>query len=84
MSIFVLIVLAINILLWKSGFLKQAERPSAVLDLPRLDEKERKAIIKRLKRWRDEGRLTRAEYEHFLALCDLEWDEVQPSHSSIA
>jgi hypothetical protein len=69
-----LIIIAINIFLWKSGFLAQAEKPEAVIDRPVMDARERKAVMKRLKRWREEGKLTRQEFETFHRLCEGEWD----------
>lgn len=72
---FVVAVIAINILLWKSGFLYQAEKPIPLIDTPVMDSKERKAILKRLKRWKEEGRLSREEFERFSQLCQLEWDQ---------
>lgn len=60
--------------LWKSGFLMQAEQPQSIIDKPVIDAKERRAIVKRLKRWREEGKLSREEFEHVSALCQSEWD----------
>jgi hypothetical protein len=60
--------------LWKSGFLFDAETPTSIIDKPVMDAKERKAFMKRLKRWRAEGKVTLAEFETILRLCDEEWD----------
>lgn len=70
----VLVLIGINIFLWKSGFLMQAEKPEIVIDRPVQDVKERKAFLKRLNRWKEEGKVTREEFEHLLALCREEWD----------
>lgn len=67
-------IVAINVFLWKSGFLMEAERPEVVADRPLKDPRVRNALLKRLKRWREEGKLTRAEYERIEALCQREWD----------
>ena len=76
--LFVFIVLIVfgvmSWFLWKSGFLVQAESPQSIFDKPIIDAKERRAILRRLKRWRAEGKLTREEYEHVSALCQAEWD----------
>lgn len=68
------VLLAINIFLWKSGFLQDAENPKIVNDNPVKDPKERKAFLKRLWRWKEEGRLSREEYEHLNALAEENWD----------
>lgn len=60
-------------LLWKSGFLFEAEKPVAVLDVPITDARARAAFLKRLERWRAEGKISREEYERFLFLCEQEW-----------
>lgn len=73
--LFVVLVVAINISLWKFGFVHSAEKPVPLIDKPMMDAKEQKAIRKRLKRWREEGKLTREEFERFLSLCQGEWDE---------
>ena len=65
---------SISWFLWKSGFLSQAEKPESLIDRPVMDAKERRAIMKRLRRWREEGKLTREEFEHVTALCQSEWD----------
>lgn len=70
----VLLFAAISWFLWKSGFLAQAEKPEPLIDKPVMDAKERRAVLKRLKRWREEGKLTRQEYENVSALCRSEWD----------
>lgn len=69
-----LLIVAVNIFLWKSGFLMQAEHPEIVADRPIQDEKERKAFLKRLRRWKEEGKISRQEYEHLQLLCRKEWD----------
>jgi hypothetical protein len=63
----------ISWLLWKSGFLFEAEKPVSVLDVPITDARARTAFLKRLERWRGEGKLSREEYEHLLFLCEHEW-----------
>lgn len=75
--IFIIVVLLCVIawFFWKSGFLFQAEEPKPIIDKPVMDAKERKAVLKRLKRWREEGKLTRQEFEVVDALCRSEWDE---------
>lgn len=69
----IIVLIGINLLLWKSGFVKDAEQPIPVMDRPVMDPKERKAILKRLRRWKKEGKLTPAEFEHFYRLCEAEW-----------
>ena len=73
--LFIVLVLAVNISLWKFGFVHSAEKPIPLIDKPMMDAKEQKAITKRLKRWREEGRITREEWERFSQLCRSEWDE---------
>jgi len=68
-------LVAIGWFLWKSGFLAQAEKPEPIMDRPVMDAKERRAFLKRLKRWREEGKISREEFEHISALCQEEWDE---------
>ncbi len=68
------LMVTISWFLWKSGFLTQAEKPEALIDKPVMEAKERRAIIKRLKRWRAEGKITREEFEHVSDLCRSEWD----------
>jgi hypothetical protein len=70
----IFILLATTIFFWKLGVVKDSEHPEPVIDRPVMDPKERRAITKRLKRWHEEGKLTRAEFEHVSALCDSEWD----------
>lgn len=60
-------------LLWKSGFLRDAVAPVPVLDIPITDARGRKAFLKRLERWRGEGKITREEYERILFLCENDW-----------
>jgi hypothetical protein len=72
----IVVLLAINIALWKFGFIDMAARPKLVEDKPVMDAKERRAIMKRIDRWREEGKLTREQYEVFLDLCRSEWDEI--------
>ncbi len=67
------LVLVISWLLWKSGFLFEAEKPVSILDVPITDARARKAFLKRLERWREEGKISREEYERFLFLCEHEW-----------
>lgn len=69
----VLLFLLISWLLWKSGFLRDAVKPRRVVDVPVTDPKDRKAALKRIHRWREEGKLSREEYEHLLRLCESEW-----------
>lgn len=71
---FMICVIAINIALWKFGFIHDAAHPEPVIDRPVMDKKERRAIMKRLERWREEGKLNREQYETFLELCRSEWD----------
>jgi len=76
------LLLLINIVLWKSGFLFQAEHPKTVKDIPVNDPKERRAFLKRLHRWREEGKISRDDHERFSVLSDEDWDEpqnIQPS-----
>lgn len=71
----VIALLAImNLALWKSGAVGTAEAPTTLIDKPVMDLTERKAFLKRLKRWKQEGKVNRAEYEHFYQLCHEEWD----------
>lgn len=79
MSLFVLtvvivVLVAINVALWKFGFVHTADKPEPVEDRPLMDTRERKAILKRLERWKTEGKLNREEHERFTALCESEWD----------
>jgi hypothetical protein len=69
------ILLVVNLFLWKHGYVGLAEKPEAVLDRPVMDPKERKAFLKRLKRWKEEGKINRADFEKFYALCTEEWDQ---------
>lgn len=61
--------------MWKSGFLYQAEKPHLLVDRPVQKSKEKKEFLKRLKRWKEEGKVTREEFEHIYLLCQAEWDE---------
>jgi len=72
--LFIVILIAINVALWKYGFVHDAAEPKLVDDKPVMDAKERRAIMKRIDRWREEGKLTREQYEIFLDLCRSEWD----------
>ncbi len=72
------ILVAINIFLWKSGFLHQAESPTPVNDVPVKDPKERKAFLRRLVRWREEGKISRDEFEKMSSLADQDWDDPAP------
>jgi len=71
----ILVLAVINVFLWKYGFVHDAENPRPFLDRPVMDARERKAIKKRLKRWSEEGKLTRNEFDRFSDLCDQEWDQ---------
>jgi hypothetical protein len=73
--LFLVCLIAINVSLWKFGFIHMAAKPTLVEDKPVMDPKERRAIMKRIDRWRTEGKLTREQYEIFLDLCRSEWDE---------
>ncbi len=73
--LFIICLLAVNIALWKFGFVHDAAEPALVEDKPVMDAKERRAILKRIDRWRTEGKLTREQYETFLDLCRSEWEE---------
>jgi hypothetical protein len=73
--LFIICLLAVNISLWKFGFIHSAVNPELVEDRPVMDPKERRAVMRRLERWRTEGKLTREQYEVFLDLCRSEWDE---------
>ncbi len=72
-TVFVLFAV-ISWFLWKSGFLMQAEKPKPLIDKPVMEAKERKAVMKRLRRWREEGKLTREQFEVVSELCRSEWD----------
>ncbi len=67
------ILLAINIALWKFGFVQEAEDPTVIEDHPVMNPRERKALLKRLQRWREEGKLTREELERLISLCESDW-----------
>lgn len=71
--VFLICLVAINIALWKFGFIEMAAKPKLIEDKPVMDAKERRAIMKRLDRWRTEGKLSREQYETFLDLCRSEW-----------
>ena len=73
--LFMLVVVAINVFLWKSGFLHQAEKPTTLIDYPMLDAKEKKAMFKRLIRWKEQGHLSPEEFEHFFDLCESKWGD---------
>lgn len=73
-SISLVLIIIGSWILWKSGFLRDAESPKKILDRPLMDKKERRAFLKRLTRWKQEGKLTRAEFERMQELCDQEWD----------
>ena len=72
----IVFLVAINISLWKFGFIHMAAKPTLIEDKPVMDPKERRAVMRRLERWREEGKLNREQYEVFLDLCRSEWDEV--------
>lgn len=67
-------IIAVNVFLWKSGFLFDAERPKPVIDVPVKDPKMRQAAMLRISRWRAQGRITREEAEHWQMLCEQHWD----------
>ena len=67
-------IVAVSVCAWKFGFIGEAEDPKPILDKPVLDPKERKAFSKRLKRWKEEGKITREEFEKIYGLCSKEWD----------
>ncbi len=73
LGVIIVVLLAINIALWKFGFVQEAENPSVVEDRPVMNPRERKAILKRLERWREEGKLSREELEKLLGLCESDW-----------
>ncbi|MFN0118057.1 MAG: hypothetical protein ACKVQC_07200 [Elusimicrobiota bacterium] len=72
--IIVFCLVASNIALWKYGFIHDAEKPIVIEDKPISDPKERKTFLKRLRRWKEEGRITREEFERIGQLCESEWD----------
>ena len=78
----ILVLVAINLFLWKSGFLFDAERPKALLDRPVTDARARNAVRRRLARWREEGKISRAEAEHWERLCEEEWDPPEEARSA--
>lgn len=65
---------AMTYFLWRTGSVGKAEEPDPVIDRPIMDPKERRAIMKRLRRWKAEGRLTPSEFETIYGLCQTEWD----------
>ena len=67
------VIIAINIFLWKSGFLRDAERPTPVIDKPVSDARARAAALKRVARWREEGKLSREEADDWERLCESDW-----------
>ncbi len=64
---------AITVSLWKFGFVHDAQSPVSSEEKPMADPRQRKALLSRLQRWREEGKLTRAEYERVLSLCESDW-----------
>jgi hypothetical protein len=67
-------IIGVNIFLWKSGFLFDAERPRPLIDQPARDPKARQAALTRISRWRAEGRISREEAERWQTLCEQNWD----------
>ncbi len=67
------VLVAINICLWKFGFVQDAEKPTVVDDKPVMNPRQRKAIMERLERWQAEGKLSREEFERFSDLCESDW-----------
>jgi hypothetical protein len=66
-------LIALTLHFWKQGAVAEAEHPQAQLDMPVLDPKERKVFLKRCVRWRDEGKLSREEFERLVHLCETDW-----------
>lgn len=73
------VLVVINIFLWKSGFLFQAENPIPVNDVPIKDPKDRRAFLKRLRRWKEEGKISREDFEKLTYLADQDWDSADVS-----
>lgn len=67
------VLLITNVALWKFGFVHEAEDLTVVEDRPVMNPRERKALLTRLQRWREEGKLTREELERLLSLCESDW-----------
>jgi hypothetical protein len=68
-------IIGINIFLWKSGFLFDAEHPKPMIDQVVKDPKERKAALLRISRWRAEGRISREDAERWTTLCEQHWQK---------
>lgn len=69
------LIVGVNVFLWKSGFLFDAERPELKTDVPVKDPKTRQAALTRISRWRAEGRISREEADAWTRLCEQEWDK---------
>ena len=67
-------LVGVNIFLWKSGFLFDAERPKLVMETTVKDPEKRRAALLRVSRWKAQGRITREEAERWTALCEEHWD----------
>jgi len=67
-------LIGINVFLWKSGFLFDAERPKLVIETSVKDPEKRQAALVRISRWKAQGRITREEAEHWTMLCEQHWD----------
>jgi len=72
--VIIIFLIAVNVALWNSGFVQKAENPEMVLNRPVRDPKEKKAILKRLRRWKEQGKLSASEFDVFYRLCQSEWD----------
>jgi len=72
--IVILLLVAMNIFLWRTGSVKTAENPKTLLDVPVKNPKERKAFLKRVKKWKAEGKLTREEFETVTHLIESDWN----------
>lgn len=66
-------IAVVTVALWKFGLIHEAEHPVASEEKSILDPRQRKAVLARLNRWKEEGKLTRAEFERILALCESDW-----------
>lgn len=74
LSAIILLLIVINVGLWRLGAVQESQNPVSVVDRPLMDAKERKAILKRLNRWKVEGKLSAEEFDTFFRLCESEWD----------
>lgn len=72
--IVLVLIVGVNIFLWKSGFLFDAEHPVLKTDVPVKDPKTRQAALTRISRWRAEGRISREEAEAWTRLCEEHWE----------